>query len=30
LGVPGPLSLRGRCFGGTEEPPIVKPGDKKN
>ena len=30
LGVPGPLSLRGRCFGQTKEPPIVKPGDKKN
>ncbi len=30
LGVPGPLSLRGRCFGQTKEPPIVKPGDEKN
>ena len=30
LGVPGPLSLRGRCFGQTKEPPIVKPGDKKS
>ena len=29
LGIPGPLSLRGR-EGTISEPPIVKPGDKKN
>jgi hypothetical protein len=30
LGVPGAISLRGRRFGTINEPPIVKPGDKKN
>ena len=30
LGTRGPLSLRGREINSTDEPPIVKPGDKKN
>jgi hypothetical protein len=30
LGVPGPLSLRGRSFATTETPPNVSTGDKKN
>jgi len=30
LGIPGPLSLRGRSFATTETPPNVSTGDKKN
>lgn len=30
LGSRGPLSIRGRRINSTDEPPIVKPGDKKN
>jgi hypothetical protein len=30
LGIPGPMSLRGRGFASTDEPHFVAPGDKKN
>ena len=30
LGIPGPLSLRGKCFGTSKTPANVSTGDKKN